>query len=45
MSLPLLKVGYWPIEVPLSMSLLCFKMGTKLGNFHICGIMLLLEKF
>ena len=27
-------------EVPLSMSLLCFSMGTILANFHMCGIML-----
>ena len=26
-------------EVPLSMSLLCFGMGTMLVNFHMCGIM------
>ena len=29
-------------EVPLSMSLLGFEMGTMLANFHLCGIMLLL---
>ena len=29
-------------EVPLSMSLLCFGMGTMLANFHMCGIMLVL---
>ena len=29
-------------EVPLSMSLLGFGMGTMLANFHMCGIMLLL---
>ena len=27
-------------EVPLSMSLLGFGMGTMLANFHMCGIML-----
>ena len=27
-------------EVPLSMSLLGFEMGTMLANFHMCGIML-----
>ena len=31
--------------VPLSMSLLGFGMGTMLANFHMCGIMLLLEQF
>ena len=30
-------------EVPLSMSLLCFGMGTVLANFHMCGIMLVLK--
>ena len=30
-------------EVPLSMSLLGFGMGTMLVNFHMCGIMLLLR--
>ena len=29
-------------EVPLSMSLLGFWMGTMLANFHMCGIMLVL---
>ena len=29
-------------EVPLSMSLLGFRMGTMLSNFHMCGIMLVL---
>ena len=29
-------------EVPLSMSLLVFWMGTILANFHKCGIMLVL---
>ena len=29
-------------EVPVSMSLLCFGMGTLLTNFHMCGIMLVL---
>ena len=30
-------------EVPLSLSLLGFGMGTMLANFHVCGIMLLLR--
>ena len=30
-------------EVPLSMYLLSFRMGTMLANFHMCGIMLLLR--
>ena len=30
-------------EVPLSMSLLIFVMGTMLANFHKCGIMLVLR--
>ena len=30
-------------EVPLSVSLLAFGMGTMLTNFHMCGIMLLLR--
>ena len=30
-------------EVPLSMSLLGFGMGTMLVNFHMCGIMLVLR--
>ena len=30
-------------EVPLSMYLLGFGMGTMLANFHICGIMLVLR--
>ena len=30
-------------EVPLSVSLLGFGMGTMLANFHMCGIMLLLR--
>ena len=30
-------------EVPLSMSLLAFWMGTMLANFHVCGIMLVLR--
>ena len=30
-------------EVPLSMSLLGFGMGTVLVNFHMCGIMLVLR--
>ena len=30
-------------EVPLSMSLLGFGMGTMLANFHLCGIMFVLR--
>ena len=30
-------------EVPLSMSLLGFEMGTMLDSFHMCGIMLVLR--
>ena len=30
-------------EVPLSMSLLDFGMGSMLANFHMCGIMLVLR--
>ena len=30
-------------EVPLSMSLLGFGMGTMLANFHMCGIIVLLR--
>ena len=30
-------------EVPVSMSLLGFGMGTMLANFHMCGIMLVLR--
>ena len=30
-------------EVPLSMSLLGFGMGTMLSNFHMCGIMLVIS--
>ena len=30
-------------EVPLSMSLLGFGMGTMLANFHVCDIMFLLR--
>ena len=30
-------------EVPLSVSLLCFGIGTMLVNFHVCGIMFLLR--
>ena len=30
-------------EVPLSMSLLGFGMGTMLANFHVCGTMLVLR--
>ena len=30
-------------EVPLSMSLLGFGMGTMLSNFHMCGIMVVLR--
>ena len=32
-----------PYEVPLSMSLLSFGIGTMLANFHMCGIMSLLR--
>ena len=32
-------------EVPLSLSLLDFGMGTMLTNFHMCGIMLLLRAY
>ena len=32
-------------EVPLSMSLLGFGMGTMLANFHMCGIVLVLRAF
>ena len=32
-------------DVPLSMSLLGFGIGTMLGNFHMCGIMLVLRAF
>ena len=34
-----------PYEVPLSMSLLGFGMGTMLANFHMCGIMLVLRVY
>ena len=30
-------------EVPMSMSMLGFGIGTMLANFHMCGIMLLLR--
>ena len=30
-------------EVPLSMSLLGFRMGIRLANLYMCGIMLLLS--
>ena len=30
-------------EVPLSVSLLGFGIGTMLANFHVCGIMFLLR--
>ena len=30
-------------EVPLSLSLLSFRMGTMLAYFHMCGIMLVLR--
>ena len=30
-------------EIPLSMSLLGFEMGTMLANFHMCGNMLVLR--
>ena len=29
--------------MPLSMSLMGFRMGTMLANFHMCGIMLVLR--
>ena len=32
-------------EVPLSMSLFGFGMGTMFANFHMCGIVLVLEPF
>ena len=32
-------------EVPLSMSLLGFGVGTMSANFHMCGIMLVLRAF
>ena len=32
-----------PYEVPLSMYLLGFGMGTMLANLHMCGIMLVLR--
>ena len=32
-------------EVPLSMSLLGFGMGTMLANLHVCDIMLVLSSF
>ena len=32
-------------EVPLPMFLLGFGMGTMLANFHMCGIVLVLEPF
>ena len=32
-------------EVPFSMSLFGFGMGTMLDNFHMSGIMLVLEQF
>ena len=32
-------------KVPLSMSLLGFGKGTMLANFHMCGIILVLEQF
>ena len=39
-SLQLLRGVICLYEVPLSMSLLGFGMGTMLANFHLCGIML-----
>ena len=30
-------------EVPLSISLLCFGMGTMLANFHMCGIIVVVK--
>ena len=35
--------GYGLYEVPLSVYLLGFGMGTMLANFHMCGIMLVLR--
>ena len=32
-------------EIPFSMSLLDYGMGTMLANFHTCGTMLVLEQF
>ena len=31
-------------EIPLSMSLLGFGIGTMLNNFHMCGLMLVLKQ-
>ena len=39
---PLVGRCVWS-QVPLSMSLLDFGMGSMLANFHMCGIMLLLR--
>ena len=37
MSLQLRRVGIWGLyEVPLSVSLLGFGIGTMLANFHVC---------
>ena len=36
-------IVYVHTEVPLSMSLFGFRMGTMLANFHICSIMLLIR--
>ena len=42
-SLQLLRGGIWGLyEVPMSMFLVDFGMGTMLANFHMCGIMLVL---
>ena len=41
MSLQLLRRGMY--EVPLSMSLLGFGMGTMLDNFYVCDIMFVLR--
>ena len=30
-------------EIPLFVSLMCFRIGTMLVNFHMCGIMLVLR--
>ena len=35
--------GIYMYEMPLSISLLGFGMGTMLANFHMCGIMLVLR--
>ena len=42
-SLQLLRRDMGLYEVPLSMALMGFGMGTMLANFHMCGIMLVLR--